>query len=442
MHDPLPNSAYYSHIRRASSKNRGRPKGAARSFSRLLFRPALKHGFAAQRPWAQDGAGTGPSGPRPRHGRCHAGASGRQIRQRMRQRQQSRLTCAAQYRKARFICSQHMQIGRQCRQIPGVSRAASPAQAAQTRRRISFCPHGLHQLVQRACALNGGGEPVLQALGRAPHGAETRRIRQPLGGTTPQYRTRARPERRPRPRPAYTAAGRLAAHAARAAAPPARTSARSAEAEAYRPGAASSGASWAAPRRGSARGTSALFGSGALRYSRPGCHWARAALPRLLPDTALPPPPRGGGERFQAASALPAQLEQSPGFLQQRTRFGRYPPAAVSLCRNTEHPQPAHSAAPPAAAKALGGQRSVGCRQAGRQVRPAASAAGVRTRAGNSAAVPRCTTPGLHTHTTASKPRFFSSAICQACPLWKGLYSAMIPAVLMAASLLSAAVHA
>ena len=32
----------------------------------------------------------------------------------------------------------------------------------------------------------------------------------------------------------------------------------------------------------------------------------------------------------------------------------------------------------------------------------------------------RCTTPGLHTHTTASKPRFFSSAICQACPLWKG----------------------
>ena len=57
-------------------------------------------------------------------GRCHArsrGASGRQIRQRMRQRQQSRLTCAAQYRKARFICSQHMQIGRQCRQIPGVS---------------------------------------------------------------------------------------------------------------------------------------------------------------------------------------------------------------------------------------------------------------------------------------------------------------------------------
>lgn len=44
--------------------------------------------------------------------------------------------------------------------------------------------------------------------------------------------------------------------------------------------------------------------------------------------------------------AQTAALLESPDF-PAALRFGRYPPAAVSLCRNTEHPHsPAHSAAP------------------------------------------------------------------------------------------------
>ena len=399
-----------------------------------------------QRPWAQDGAGTGPSGPRPRHGPLPRAQPGRfgppdpPVNE----------TAAAEPPDVRSAVPQgpfHLlpahadraavQADPRC--IPG-PRPAPDGANAPSHIVLSAWPAPARPACLRPERRRRAGSP-----GPRPR---PRTARRPAASIARRRDSTAIPNARPsRMSPSASACIYSRRQAggtcgARAAAPPARTSARSAEAEAYRPGAASSGASWAAPRRGSAKGhkCAVLAQQGLAVFHAQDVigraqHRACSRTQRFRRRRA------GGGER-QARVQLPAQRCWKVRAFQQRCGLGDIlqPPclcAEAQSIHTAQRTQQRHTRR----CKALGGQRSVGCRQAEHQVRPGGQRSPVRTgreTAPQYRAAPR---PGC-TRTPPPQSRVFQLRYLPACPLWKGLYSAMIPAVLMAASLLSAAVHA
>ena len=199
-----------------------------------------------------------------------------------------------------------------------------------TRRRISFCPHGLYQLIQRACALNGGGEPVLQALGCARTARETRRI-QPAGGTAPQYRTA--PVQNVAGSPVYTAAGRLSGTWRREPLPLPQ-SARVVEAGAS-PRARIQGGIGLRP----AEAAQAIACAGEQGpQSTPRMSLGARSTGLLFLITGLPLPPAGRGAAGPRPVARAALLE-SPGF-PAALRFGDIPSRRVSVPKHRASTQP------------------------------------------------------------------------------------------------------
>lgn len=188
-------------------------------------------------------------------------------------------------------------------------------------------------------------------------------------------------------------------------------------------------------------GTSALcWRQGRRGIPRPGCHWARGA-PRLLPNACSASATAAhcawcdssaGGASEPTSTA--AALLESPGFPAALRRFGRYPPAAVCLCAETQSkPQPARTQRHPPL-QSPGGQRSVNCQQAGAPDSHRRPARNRVTRTGRE--ILRFTTitafsARLHTHTTTTPQSRFSAPLSAGrVRCGKGCIPAMIPAVL------------
>ena len=85
----------------------------------------------------------------------------------------------------------------------------------------------------------------------------------------------------------------------------------------------------------------------------------------------------------------------------------------------------------PARAKASAPAQAQGAGRANTRSAPQASAACTRTASGNSGSAPRWVSPQLMATATRCAPSARACASCHAWPLWKGSYSAMMPANFM-----------
>ena len=192
--------------------------------------------------------------------------------------------------------------------------------------------------------------------------------------------------------------------------------------------------SWTLPRRGSASGSMRLcMLRSALQYSTPRISFGEMRIAASSPNKRCAASCRAAAKEPPSVRRSRSAVENSSLSSPSATRLMRAP-SAHSLPKQSVSTTPVlSSTSTPPRAKPSADEIAQGSGSSSTRSAPPRSAASARRCFSAMAKSPRWTKLPLMAHTTAvSAPkRSRSCARSQACPRWNGLYSQIIPTVLM-----------